>query len=466
MTQPPLSPRRHHVLVVDDDVEHALTLVRLLERASITARAVHSVNDALDALRAEPVDLVLTDLVMPGQSGLDLLRACTHLKLDLDVIMMTAFGTVERAVEAMRTGAEDFIVKPIKRAQLLKAVGRALERRDLRRENYELKLELARFKSHNALVGKSPEFLASIKVAEQAAASEATILLVGESGTGKELFAQHIHRTSPRSAKPFIPLHCAALPETIIESELFGHEAGAFTGASRTKQGQFEVADQGTLFLDEVGELPLSVQVKLLRVLQEGEFTRVGGTRPIRVDVRIIAATHRDLLAMVRDGAFREDLYYRLHVISVNVPPLRDRVDDVDLLVAAFLDRFANTAASGPHRISTSASEALRRYPWPGNVRELQNVIERACVLDVDGVVDVDDLPATVGHTVSETELRVPIGRATLADVERQLILATLKHTEGDKNLAASLLGLGRRTIYRKLDEYRDDGLTPNDESR
>ena len=445
------------ILVVDDDVEHATTLVRLLRREGLRATEVHSVGEALTRLREETCDLVLTDLVMPGQTGLDLLNAIQHLRLGVDVILMTAFGTVERAVEAMHAGAADFIVKPIKRAQLLRSVERVLETARLRHENARLRAELEELRGESRLIGSSAEFLRALDLARQAAPSDATILLAGESGTGKELFAREIHARSARAGAPFQAVQCAALPASIIESELFGHEAGAFTGASARKRGLFEVADGGTVFLDEIGELPPDVQVKLLRVLQELEVQRVGGTDAVPVDVRIVAATHRDLEAMVAEGSFREDLFYRLNVIRVLIPPLRARGADIERLALHFLTSYAERNSRDVSGFTSDARHALQVYSWPGNVRELENVIERAVVLDSDGVIGVDDLPQIVssGAKVQGT-IAIPVG-SSLAEAERRLILATLAHAGNDKALAASILGVGRRTIYRKLDEYASD---------
>lgn len=450
-THPPAISR---ILVVDDDREHASTLVRLLKREKLAADAVHDVADALEALKRERFDLVLTDLVMPGRSGLDLLSVVGHLKLDVPVILMTAFGTIERAVQALHAGAADFIVKPIKRATLMRAVQRVLENTRLRRENAELRAELDALRSGSRLIGGSPAFLRSLATARQAADSDATILVLGESGTGKELFAQEIHRQSRRAAHPFMAIQCAALPESIIESELFGHEAGAFTGAVRQRKGLFEAAHMGTVFLDEIGELPTSVQVKLLRVLQEREVQRVGGTEAVPVDVRIVAATHRDLGAMVAEGRFREDLFYRLNVIQIPVPALRERAGDIDLLAAHFIEKYARGNAREVRGITPEANRALNVHAWPGNVRELENAIERAVVLDSDGKIGLDDLPSGIADgDVTTAAVAIPVG-TTLAEAERQLILATLAHAGGDKALAASVLGVGRRTIYRKLDEY------------
>jgi two-component system response regulator HydG len=453
-TSPTSAPPPCRVLVVDDDVEHARTLVRLLERAEYAAEAVHDVDDALAALRRTPFDLVLTDLVMPGKSGMDLLQAIRHLRIASDVVLMTAFGTVERAVEAMRAGASDFIVKPIKRATLLQSLDRVVEAARLKRENRALRDELRQLRAGQELQGISPMFRKAVATARQAAASDATVLLLGESGTGKELFAREIHAASHRSDGPFVPLHCAALPETLIESELFGHEAGAFTGAIKANPGRIEAANGGTLFLDEIGELPATVQVKLLRVLQEGEVQRVGATAPRPVDVRVVAATHRDLQAMVEAGSFREDLYYRLHVISVDIPALRDRPEDIELLAAHFIRAVAARERKTPPTLSADARRALRGWTWPGNVRELQNAMERAVVLCASSTITAADLPAAVDASSARPEVVVvPVGTSA-AEAERRLLLATLAHADGDKGLAASILGIGRRTVYRKLEEY------------
>ncbi|TVR04024.1 MAG: sigma-54-dependent Fis family transcriptional regulator [Deltaproteobacteria bacterium] len=452
------------ILVVDDEVEHAATLARVLRREGIEVEAVHGVPEAIMRLNQAAFDAVLTDLLMPGQDGLDLLRAIRELDLDLWVVVMTAFGNVERAVEAMKAGARDFLVKPVRRAHVLEALRPAIERRRLRHENANLRQELQRLQSESPIVGDSPALRQALGLLRQAAASDATVLLLGESGTGKELFARELHARSPRRDGPFVPLHCAALPESIIESELFGHEAGAFTGAQGQRAGRFETAHGGTLFLDEIGELGLAVQVKLLRVLQEGEITRVGGSTPRPVDVRIVAATHRDLQQEVRSGRFREDLFYRLHVIPIGIPPLRDRAADVPLLATHFIQRCAERNGLPVPTLTTSARRWLAAAPWPGNVRELENTLERAVILDQDGRVDLDDLPLvpappeTPGEDTGDDPrpmLRIPVG-TPLAEVERQLLLATLDHTRGDKSQAAQLLGVGRRTVYRRLEEYEN----------
>ena len=447
-----LKPAR--VLVVDDDAEHASTLQRLLEREGLLVTVAHGGEEALGRARSEEFDLILTDLVMTGMSGLDLMRALTEAKVTTDVILMTAFGTVEVAVDAMRSGAYDFVVKPIKRATLLKAMERALAARRLREENSRLRAELDELRRGRQLTGDAPLFRRAVQLATQASASDATVLLRGESGTGKELFARHIHACSRRAGGPFIAVNCAAMPESLIESELFGHEVGAFTGATQRRTGWLELASGGTLLLDEVGEIPLPMQVKLLRFIQEGTLTRVGGRQSISVQVRIVAATHRNLEEMVKAGEFREDLYFRLHVIPIVVPPLRSRAEDIPLLATRFVTLHAAQAGRPAPRILPAAMERLAAYSWPGNVRELENAMERAVVLDQDGQIDLNDLPDSIVEADAEgSSLQFPIG-TTLAEAERRLILATLAHTGGDKAAAAEILGMGRRTVYRKLDEY------------
>jgi two-component system response regulator HydG len=449
----PSSPR---VLVVDDDVAHLAAVARLLRREGLVIDEAGDARAALDLQAAHGHRVVLTDLMMPGESGLELLSALQRRGADIDVIVMTAFGTIERAVEAMRAGAADFVVKPIERAALVRAVRRSLERARLHEENRVLRDELARLRASDRLVGDDPVFRAALRALHRVAGSNTTVLLQGESGTGKEVFARELHDASPRAAGPFVAVDCGALAESLAEAELFGHEPGAFTGATGRRRGHVESASGGTLFLDEIGELPLDLQVKLLRVLQEREVVRVGSSRPVPVDVRVVAATHRDLEEEVRAGRFREDLFYRLFVFPVRIPPLRERPGDVALLATHFV---ATLAPDEPRAISPAAQAALRGWGWPGNVRELRNAVERALIVDTDGVLDVDDLPrpltsAAEGAPPESVTLRVGM---TLAEAERLLIEATLRHVDGDKTLAATMLGVGRRTIYRRVDEYRDD---------
>jgi two-component system response regulator HydG len=390
---------------------------------------------------------------MPGLDGMELLKAARALHPEAEVILMTAFGTVEKAVEAMRLGAYDFVTKPIKRDVLLKSARLALERQALLAENRALRAQLAGFKTERSIIGSSPALREVMELVKQAAPTRATVLLTGESGTGKELFARALHELSERRDRAFVAVNCAALPESLLEAELFGTEKGAFTG-STARAGRFEAADGGTLFLDEIGEIPLSVQVKLLRVLQEEEITRLGSNAGRRVDVRLIAATNKDLEDEVRAGRFRQDLYYRLHVIALHLPPLRARPDDISLLAAHFLRRYAERNGRVIGGITRAALDALLGWMWPGNVRELENTIERAVVLDKDGVLDVDDLPHRITHAPAGGEDRaitIPLG-VPLEEVERRVIQETLRMTGGNKRLTSQLLGIATRTLYRKIE--------------
>jgi len=457
----PRAPSPEIVLVVDDDPGNLDSVQRILQREGLEVLAAASGEEALEILRKSEVRVIVTDLMMPGMTGTALLRAAKAISPHVEVVLMTAYGTVEAAVEAMKEGADDFLTKPLKRHQLVRTVKKALEKYRLLEENRLLREKVAQLSKVGGLVGSSPAFRAVMDTIRQAAPSNATILLLGESGTGKELVARAIHELSPRHAAPFVPIDCASIPESLLESELFGHEAGAFTGATRRKEGRFERADGGTLFLDEVGEMSPAVQVKLLRAIQEGEFVRVGGTQPVKVDVRIVAATNRDLQQEVREGRFREDLYYRLHVVQVKLPPLRERHGDVPLLAAHFLRRFAEENRREIEGFSPEAMRALEAYGWPGNVRELENAIERAVVLSRGSRIELEDLPETVREAVAEgaafppgRAIVVPIGMP-MEEIERKVIEETLRHTGGDKALAARILGVSTRTIYRKIDRSR-----------
>ncbi len=446
-----------HILVVDDEAGIRESLQKILEREGFTVTVTDSGAEALDKVRSERIDLILSDIMMPKMSGIELLRAVKAISPAIEVLMMTAFGTVENAVECMREGAYDFIPKPLKRAVVVGSVQRALERQGLLRENRTLR-EAVAATADSEIVGSSVALKATLEMLAQAAPSQATILLVGESGTGKELLARRVHKLSDRSSGPYVAVNCGALPEGLLESELFGHEKGAFTGAAARREGRFERASGGTIVLDEIGETTPAVQVRLLRVLQEGEIERVGGNDTLKVDVRVIAATNRNLEDDVREGRFREDLYYRLNVIRVAVPPLRHRYGDVPLLAQHFLTKFATKNKKSLRGFSEAALKALDGHSWPGNVRELENTIERAVVLAKSEVIGVDDLPESV-RTASSTSRRddskglyVPFG-TPLEDIERRLIKETLERCGGDKNTAARLLGIATRTIYRKLDE-------------
>jgi len=450
------------ILVVDDEEANLTVLQRVLEKEGYAVSTASNGPEGLDALRAEQPALLLTDLKMPGMDGLELLRASRAVAPSTEVILMTAFGTVEVAVEAMKEGAYDFITKPLKRHDIVRAVGKGIEKAMLVSENRRLREQIAAGTTAGPLgevIGRSRPFRAVMDVVDQVAPSEATVLISGESGTGKELLARAIHNLSARSGQPLITVNCAAIPENLIESELFGYEKGAFTGAADRKPGRFELAQGGTLFLDEVGEMSQSVQVKLLRVLQEGEFERVGGTRTLQLDVRILAATNRDLERAVAQRSFREDLYYRLNVIPLKLPPLRERRDDIPLLAAHFVSHYSQRNGKLIKGITDDALQALAAYRWPGNIRELENCMERAVVLCRSGQLGVEDLPQ---HMQPEDlggprQITFAIG-TPLRELEHTAIRETLRYTGGDKKLAARLLGIASRTIYRRLEDERDDG--------
>jgi DNA-binding NtrC family response regulator len=405
-------------------------------------------------------DLVLTDLKMPGMDGLELLKKVREADMEIAVVLMTAFGAVETAVEAMRQGAADYLTKPLNTDELLVVLERALERRKLRRETVHLRAELAdRYRFEN-IVGTSPEMQNVFKIVAQVAPSRATVLLTGESGTGKELVAAAIHHRSSRRDGPFIRLHCAALAESLLESELFGHERGAYTGADRRREGRFEQAHGGTLFLDEISEISPATQVKLLRVLQEREFERVGGNQTIRVDVRLIAATNRDLKKLADDGKFRQDLFYRLNVINITLPSLRQRSSDIPALAMHFLERYARENEKVVTGFVDEALTALAHYPWPGNVRELENVVERALVLAEGDVLEASDLPMLSGNgeAVADADAALPEGGTDLTRVvegmEERLLRQALSRAGGVKAEAARLLGLKPSALYYKLEKY------------
>ncbi|MCA9656220.1 MAG: sigma-54-dependent Fis family transcriptional regulator [Myxococcales bacterium] len=463
------SPRAPTILVVDDEASIVEALGKVLSKEGYVVLEAGNGREALDLVRRQPVDLMITDLRMPGMGGDDLLKAVKAITPEVQVIVMTAYGTVETAVEAMKRGAYDFIGKPLKRASVLATVRKALDKAELIAENRHLRAQLEAATTRD-IVGNSQVMRATLEIARQAANSTATVLLLGESGTGKELLARYIHRHSPRDQQAFIPVNCAALPETILESELFGHEKGAFTGAVRSREGRFLEAHHGTLFLDEIAEITQTVQVKLLRALQEGEIEPVGG-RTTKVDFRLVCATNRDLGEEVKAGNFREDLFYRINVIPIRIPPLRDRIEDVPLLGDHFLRMYAAKHGKPVTEFTEEAVHLMSNYGWPGNVRELENAVERAVVLCRSTSVGADDLPPELRDPQAGHGRQVTFSVGTpLEEVERRMILETLKFTRGDKRLAADLLGIATRTIYRKLesgfiseDAFRS-GPAPRDE--
>jgi DNA-binding NtrC family response regulator len=445
------------ILIVDDEEGMRRLLSRVLGKAGFETAAVGSGADALGAVAKEHFDLVLTDIVMPGMDGLQLLRELKEFDPSLPILVITAYGTVESAVEALRSGAYDYITKPFEADEIRLTVEKALERERLLAENLYLHQELESRYSQTGIVGASQSMLQVFETASSVADSNASVLVTGESGTGKELIARSIHRNSPRKDQPFVVLNCAALSEGVLESELFGHEKGAFSGAIAAKKGRFEMAHQGTLFIDEVGEMSLTAQVKLLRVIQEHEFERVGGMRTIKTDVRIVAATNKDLGEEVQKGNFREDLFYRLNVVNIHLPPLRERRDDIEPLARHFLAKYIRETGKKIEDISPKAVTCLLAYDWPGNVRELENVLERAVVLAKGNVITPRDLPQGL-YGEDEICLTVPERGGSLTeileDLEKQLIIKTLKKMDGSQTRAAEALGIKRTTLRYKLEKY------------
>jgi two-component system response regulator HydG len=443
------------VLVVEDDEENRAAMVKVLDSAEYKVLAADNGQEALDIIQDKNVDILVTDLRLPIMDGVELLKRTKAGEPDIEVIMITGHGTVEIAVEAIKEGAYDFITKPVKKAQLLRAAEKAAEKQYLSRENRDLRQQLHQSGTRR-LVYASSDMRNVARMVEQVAPSTATVLITGESGTGKEVVADAIHAASPRRLKPLIKVSCAALPDTLLESELFGYEKGAFTGANARKEGRFELANGGTLFLDEIGEISPAVQVKLLRVLQDGKFERLGGTRTIDTDVRIIAATNKDLHKEVEEKRFREDLFYRLNVINIGIPALRERKDDVQLLAMHFLKLYADKNNKPIESFTEEAMLALTSYDWPGNVRELENAIERAVVFTNGKQIPLSVLPQGVSaFAESRHSLTFKIG-TPLKELERKAIDITLQHTRGDKNMAARLLGIATRTIYRHLEKQEN----------
>ncbi len=445
------------ILIVDDEQGMRRLLTRVLSREGFEAVAVGDGEEALRELATGDFDLAVLDIQMPGMTGLELLEEIKAFNPALPTIMITAYGTVESAVKALRAGAYDYITKPFETDEIKLTVGKALERERLLAENRYLHQELEQRYSFSGIVGGAPRMKPVFEVASSVAASNANVLITGESGTGKELIARSIHFNSLRKEKPFVVLNCAALSEGVLESELFGHEKGSFSGALATKKGRFELAHEGTLFIDEVGEMSLNAQVKLLRVIQEHEFERVGGTRTIRSDVRIVAATNKNLEEAVRAGNFREDLYYRLNVVNIHVPPLRERREDIEPLTRHFLQKFAGEMGKKIDDLSPRALSCLLAYEWPGNVRELQNAMERAVVLARSEVITPRELPQGM-QDQDEICLTVPERGGSLTeileDLERQLIVQTLRREKGSQTRAADVLGIKRTTLRYKMEKY------------
>ncbi len=450
--------RSMQVLVVEDERSQREMLAEFLRKEGHQVVEAPDGEGALDLIRGGSFEVVILDQKLPGMSGIQVLEEAKRIQPELDVLMVTAYGTIEAAVEAMKKGAFDYITKPIDLEELLLALGRMAERQTLIREN-EILRERLREKGVDPgqLIYKSGNMAEVVNLAGRVAPSKAAVLILGESGTGKELLARLIHSLSPRSRNPLITVNCAALPESLLESELFGHERGAFTGAVQRRIGLFEQADGGTLFLDEIGDLSPSVQVKLLRFLQEGEFQRVGGSGILRADVRVISATHRDLEEAMRAGSFREDLFYRLNVVTLRVPALRERRQDIRPLVEHFVGRYARENAKKIEGVSREAMELLLKYDYPGNVRELENIIERAVVITRGGVIQTEDLPFGLRSPREVHPEPVQEGgglRAAVESLERRLIERALAEARFNQSRAARLLGLSERMLRYKLKKY------------
>ena len=459
---PAEGPSAIRVLVVDNDIVHARTMGEVLARLGHQVTVVGSGADGSRKIESEAFDIVVTDLMMNDIGGLEILARAKKAAAETEVIVVTGHGTIPSAVSAMQQGAFTYLQTPLDMAHLRAAVEKAAEGVRLWRQNQELHRRLDEKFGFEGVIGSSSQMLGLIERLKRIAPTDATVLIQGETGTGKELVAQAIHQNSPRKNKPFVALNCAALSENILESELFGHVRGAFTDASNDRIGKFEYAHGGTLFLDEVGDMPMATQIKLLRVLESGEITRVGSNTPVRVNVRILSATNRNLEDAIVSGPFRSDLYHRLKVVTIAIPPLRDRAADIPLLIEHFVRHFAKRHAKTIKGMSLPARVKLASYAWPGNVRQLKNVIESMVVVDCDEMLDVDDLPlelepdtaVAAGPVDMQSGLAALVGRP-LEEVEKIFIAETLKVTGGNREQASEMLGIGERTLYRKIKEYQ-----------
>jgi DNA-binding NtrC family response regulator len=455
-TQPP-APER--VLIVEDDPSTRSGLSELVQAWGFQTDEAGDGEEAMRKVTTFRPAIIVSDLVMPRMGGADLLRALKDQLSDITFILLTAQGTVESAVEAIKEGAYDYLSKPVDPQRLQILLQKAVERQGTLREVRQLRRQLREQGSFGRIIGNSPGIRKVYRVIEQAAPTSASVLISGESGTGKELIAQTIHELSPRASFPFVAINCAAIPETLLESEIFGHEKGAFTGASDRRTGVFELAHRGTLFLDEIAEMMPATQVKLLRVLQERIFRRLGGRQEIAVDVRVIAATNVNPQEAVNHGKLREDLFYRLNVFAIDLPPLRERKEDIPLLVQSFLVEFNRTNAKGIRAVDQDAMYILEHYPWPGNIRELRNVIERATILAESEFIEPRHLPPSLLARGEETLPTLTIAPGTTVDeAERRLILLTLEHTRNNKTRAAEILGISLKTLHNKLNRMKDEG--------
>lgn len=450
---------KFRILVIDDEKNIREGLQMALEDDGYEVITAEDGTVGLQKALTEVVDLVITDLRMPGVGGQELLRRVTSETPGVPVIVLTGHGTVETAVEAMRMGAYDFLTKPLDLDRLSLLVKRALQNRELVLQHRELMEQLQSDKVFEHIIGKSPAMERLFEMIKKVAPTRASVLITGESGVGKELIASAIHHLSPRKDRSYIKVHCAALAESLLESELFGHEKGAYTGATSLKRGRFELADGGTIFLDEIGEINQNIQIKILRVLQEKQFERVGGEKSITVDTRLITATNRDLEKEVAAGTFRSDLYYRLNVVHLHVPPLRERKEDLPLMIDAFLKEFTEENGKEITAIEPKARAALYAYDWPGNIRQLRNCLESAVVMSSDNTIRLSDLPEPIRDAEQIAAIHIQIG-TPLAEAEQHIIMETLAAYKGNKSKTADILGIGRKTLHRKLDEYTADDKT------
>jgi DNA-binding NtrC family response regulator len=440
------------VLLVEDEANMVRTLARILERKGYVVDSASTGEEALQRLGEAPYDLVITDLNMPVMDGMQLLRVMKERQLNPATIVLTGHGTIQSAVEAMKLGAGDYLIKPCHPDELLVVAARVLDVRALHREVSHLRHQLSQHDRFGEIIGKSAPMQEIYQVIEAVSQNKSNVLLSGENGTGKELVARTLHNKGPLAAKPFLAINCGALSETLLESQLFGHRKGSFTGAIEDHEGVFQAADGGTLFLDEISEIPLPLQVKFLRAIQEKEVTPLGSTRPVRVDVRIIAATNRDLEDAVKRGTFRTDLFYRLNVVPIHLPALRERRDDIPLLVEHFVQDFSRVYGIGAKRVTPEAMRRIIEYAWPGNIRELQNAIERAFALSSEPEITLRDLPPAVAPPpVTDMQTNDPL---PLDEVEKRNILAALHRTGGNKKEAARILGIDRQRLYRKIEKY------------
>ena len=455
--------KKHDVLIVDDDLNHLKTLKAIIGSWGYTVYDAEDGKKAVERVKERSYDLILLDVRMAELDGIAAMKQIKGYNPAIPILIMTAYSSVDTAVEALKSGAYDYLTKPIDFDELKLTIERALEHSVLKTENQYLKDRLsADYELHN-IIGKSQPMKELVDMLAMVAPSEATVLITGDSGTGKELIAKSVHHNSPRREEPLIIVNCAAITESLLESELFGHEKGAFTGADKRREGRFMQANKGTIFLDEIGETSASMQAKLLRAIQEREIQRVGGEEALKVDVRIIAATNRDLRQEVEDGTFREDLFYRLNVVTLNVPPLSERQDDIPLLVQHFLDKFGKKNRKSVKGLSPLAMDMLLKYRWPGNVRELENVIERAVILLAGDFITEKEFPSTVTEPYSEkrnwaepVKHPSPVNRP-LEEVEKEAILATFEACQGNKSETARKLGINRKTLHNKLKEYGVD---------